>query len=348
MKLTKNQIAEIGKAAHQVVSVLKIKKAGTLTLDFGAGAVVGSDYELDAFVKAPLPSSKRRVVVDAKKFCAICSKIKRDVEIESTDDFLTFTAGATVVNLAYLKLAYGSQIEEPKFTFTLPAKEVSQLLQHALTISSKKQYPAVEFSVSGGAMWVAATDGQRLLFSEKPLNESVEEFHTLIGYDAAKAIVTLAEEKVSFLPTDTSLVMGIDEGILVVARKSTAKFPKYEELMKTETIVTYTLDAKEALESLERIGAVLDDTHRPVTLTFYGGTLSLELPNDGAKDAIKATSKDFDPMFDSRKDIFKLNYEFLADLFSLCEGEINVQITEEDKPIVVTNGALKMFLVRSK
>jgi len=348
MKLQANDLAQIGKAVRHVTSILRFKKSGTIVLDFGSGLIVGSDFELDVCAKAPLPQAKTRVTVDAKKFEAITGKLKKETEVELTDELLIFTSGSTTVKLPFNKLVYGADVAEPDFDFSLPAKSTTELLQQALTVIDKKSLSVIEFSVEGGTMRVAATDGYRLLVAETPLEKAVEPFSLLISHEAAKAIVAVGKKEISFLPSETSLSLGIDDSILVSARKSTAKFPNYGEIMQTPSVAIYAVDSGALLESLDRIGVVLDDDNIPLQLTFEDGELRLVVNNGAAEDSLSVKAVDFDSMLDPRTDVVYLRYSHLIELLRLCSGEVSIAISEKTKPILFKNGTLTAAMVRSR
>lgn len=146
---------------------------------------------------------------------------------------------------------------------------------------------AVQVTISGDTLTMAATDSYRLAVRETKLpSGGAAEVEANVPADSLKELVRLLSgsetEQVKMSIGDREAVFDLD-GTIFSTTMVEGQFPKYQQLFPESWECDVRLARDELLESVKRVGGVLDRDGRLIRLTLSPGelTLAAETPELG-------------------------------------------------------------------
>lgn len=146
---------------------------------------------------------------------------------------------------------------------------------------------AVQVTIAGDSLTMAATDSYRLAVRETKLpSAATAEVEANVPADSLKELVRLLTgsetEQVKMSIGDREAVFDLD-GTVFSTTMVEGQFPKYQQLFPESWEHDVRLSRDELLESIKRVGGVLDRDGRLIKVTLSSGelTLSAETPELG-------------------------------------------------------------------
>ena len=125
---------------------------------------------------------------------------------------------------------------------------------------------------------MVTTDGHRLAYIERILDESIEgTMDALIPKKALLELVKISRD------TDGDVSFGEDqnhiyfelEGRLLITRKLSGNFPNYEMVLPKDNDKTATFDLDEMKGAVRRVSLMADERNRSIRLTFREGEVEI-------------------------------------------------------------------------
>lgn len=144
--------------------------------------------------------------------------------------------------------------------------------QSRFTLSGAK------FMIADGKARMVTTDGHRLAFIEKEVNDAGEEkMDVLIPKKALTELVKISRD------SDGEIQFGEDQnhiyfqtgGRLLITRKLSGNFPNYEMVMPKDNDKTVIFDLSEMKNAVRRISLMADERNRSIRMTVRAGEVEI-------------------------------------------------------------------------
>ena len=179
---------------------------------------------------------------------------------------------------------------------------------------------AVQVTISGGTMTMAATDSYRLAVKETKLSSPAgSEVEANVPAEALKELVRILSSseqgQVKMTIGDREAVFDID-GIIFSTTMIEGQFPKYQQLFPDSWEHDIRLSRDELLESVRRVGRMLDKG-RPIKITLSPGELTLTAETPEVGDASEAMPAGFE----GDEMTVGFNHEFFRDGVESIKGD---------------------------
>lgn len=142
--------------------------------------------------------------------------------------------------------------------------------QSRFTLSGAK------FILADGLAKMVTTDGHRLAYVERTIEDKDASMDTLIPKKALLELVKLSRRdgEVSF-GEDQNHIFFETEGRLLITRKLSGQFPNYEMVMPKDNDHSATFDLDEMRSAVRRMSLIADDRNRSIRLTFREGEVEV-------------------------------------------------------------------------
>lgn len=345
IKVTKSNFLK----ALGLVGGVTAQKANTLpilsnilleTTPEGALRLVGTDLEVGISTTIPVEVIKEgNITVPAKKIHEIIRELPEgEIEISvAKNNAVNIRAGK-----AYFKIMGLSKEDYPKLPewSQKDAIEVDQaLVKESLSLTSfaisydETRYVlnGVLISVSGNKIRFVATDGRRLAYKEKELeNKSGKKHEMIVPVKAVQELLKLLtwEGTLQIIPSQNQVVFNFGDSFLA-SRLIEGNFPNYEQVIPKGEKTTSSANREEFLQAVRRTALLTSPDAPAVKLDFVRGKIlvSSRSPNLGeAKEELTA-----DVTGDELAIGFNPHYLIDA-LKNLDIENISFSLTDPDKP----------------
>ena len=179
---------------------------------------------------------------------------------------------------------------------------------------------AVQVTIQGDAMTMAATDSYRLAVKETKLPASAGvEVEANVPAESLKELVRILggteSDQVKVSIGDREAVFDID-GTVFSTTMVEGQFPKYQQLFPESWEHDVRLSRDELLESVRRVGRMLD-RGRPIKITLAPGELTLTAETPEVGDA----SETIPAGFEGEEMTVGFNHEYFKDGVEAVNGE---------------------------
>src|SRR5687767_4789096 len=142
--------------------------------------------------------------------------------------------------------------------------------QSRFTLSGAK------FILGDGSAKMVTTDGHRLAYVERAIDDKEAVMDTLIPKKALLELVKLSrgEGEISF-GEDQNHLFFQTEGRLLISRKLSGQFPNYEMVMPKDNDHTATFDLDEMRQAVRRMSLIADERNRSIRLNVREGEIEV-------------------------------------------------------------------------
>ncbi len=142
--------------------------------------------------------------------------------------------------------------------------------QSRFTLSGAK------FILAEGSAKMVTTDGHRLAYVERAIDDKEAVMDTLIPKKALLELVKLSrgEGEVSF-GEDLNHIYFETEGRLLITRKLSGQFPNYEMVMPKDNDKSVVFDLEEMRNAVRRMSLIADDRNRSIRLNVSEGQIEV-------------------------------------------------------------------------
>ena len=246
--------------------------------------IVGTDLDCtircDAEADIIQPGS---ICVQARKLFDIVRALDSgDVHFKKEDnEWVTLKAGRANYRLAGVSKDQFPEIPSFKSTpMRLPAEVFGFFVRNtAFAITNEQSrftLSGAKFIIGDGVAKMVTTDGHRLAYVERAIDDKEGVIDTLIPKKALTELVKLSRGAgdVAF-GEDTNHIYFETEGRLLITRKLTGQFPNYEMVMPKDNDKTAIFDLDEMNRAVRRMALIADERNRSIRLTVREGEIEV-------------------------------------------------------------------------
>ena len=310
----------------------------------------GNDGDVSARVTTSADVAETgTVLVPGRLLSDITKSLSREdkvVEIIVDASRASLTCGRSAFTIPTMPVAeYPPLPELPESSGLINGAEFAQAINQVAVASSRDEtlpaFTGIKIDIEGSVITLAATDRYRLAMREIDWSPT----KTSLSTSALVPAKFLAEaSKALISATDVSLALAsVSEGIIGIegagkqstSRMLAADFPKYKNLLPSESNTVTQIRAESLKEAVKRVSLVLD-REQPVSIHFSGSE-AIVRAGGGSGDIAKA--EEVIECLTTGDDIsIAFNPHYLLDGLSVLDGDIAViAMTISSKPAVITS-----------
>lgn len=202
--------------------------------------------------------------------------------------------------------------------------------QSRFTLSGAK------FILGDGSAKMITTDGHRLAYVERAIDDKEAVMDTLIPKKALLELVKLSrgEGEVAF-GEDTNHIYFETEGRLLITRKLSGQFPNYEMVMPKDNDKSVVFDLDEMRSAVRRMSLIADDRNRSIRLNIREGEIEVT-----AQSAEEGEGREIVPAEYKGEEIqLGFNWQYLLEfLTNAATGDLEA-VASGSEPGAVANGS---------
>jgi len=246
--------------------------------------IVGTD--LDCTIRCDAEAE----IIQAGSICIQARKLFDIVRALSSGDvhfkreeneWVTMKCGAANYRLAGVNREQFPEIPSFKSTpMRLAGETFAYFIRNtAFAVTSEQSRFALsgaKFILGEGSAKMVTTDGHRLAYVEREIDDKEAAIDTLIPKKALLELVKLCRGigEVSF-GEDQNHIYFETEGRLLITRKLSGQFPNYEMVMPKDSDHSATFDLEEMRSAVRRMSLIADDRNRSIRLNFRDGEIEV-------------------------------------------------------------------------
>jgi DNA polymerase-3 subunit beta len=197
--------------------------------------------------------------------------------------------------------------------------------QSRFTLSGAK------FILGDGSAKMVTTDGHRLAYVERAIDDKDAVMDTLIPRKALLELVKISRGigEVSF-GEDTNHIYFQTEGRLLITRKLSGSFPNYEMVMPKDNDHSATFDLEEMRGCVRRMSLIADDRNRSIRLTVREGEIEVTAQSAEEGEGREVVQADY------KGDEIQLgfNWQYLLEfLTNAATGDLDASASDEGSDV---------------
>lgn len=193
--------------------------------------------------------------------------------------------------------------EVPEFK-SVPRKISAEIFNHfiqntAFAITNEQSrftLSGAKFVIENGTAKMVTTDGHRLAFIERKLNNASDEpMDSLIPKKALMELTKISKDAkgdISFGEDPNHIYFEVD-GRLLITRKLSGTFPNYEMVIPKDNDKTVTFDAEEMRNAIRRVALMADERTRSVRITIKPNEIEIGAQSSEEGEAQERVSADY-------------------------------------------------------
>lgn len=174
---------------------------------------------------------------------------------------------------------------------------------------------------NNGILEIASTDGNRLArVREKITSDITEQTQLIIPSRTLNELLKMSpffEEDSIKICKDKSTIIFKSEKITTISRLLEGQFPKYNQLIPSESPKQAVVNVSQLISALERVSVMVNDKTSIVKMLFSDNELTL---SGDTPDAGKSEDK-IDIDYDGEELLIAFNYRFVLDALRIIESE---------------------------
>jgi DNA polymerase-3 subunit beta len=214
-----------------------------------------------------------------------------------------------------------------------PAEVLDFMVAHtAFAITNEQSRFALngaKFTLDGQAARMVTTDGHRLAFIEKRMDdEANKKLDTLVPKKALMEAAKIARDcDVIRIGEDDHHIFFETETRLLRARKLTGQFPAYENIMPKSTERRAVFGLSDMRAAVRRVALMADHRNRSMKLTFRDGQIELDARSSEEGEGNEIVKADYT----GDEITLGFNWYYLADFLGLAGVDIELETEGEEK-----------------
>ncbi len=279
--------------------------------------------------------------LSARKISEIVSKLSSSEinlkTIEDTDN-IKIKSGKTEFDLIGL-----SALEFPKVlddvetdefkTIVLNKNEFAKAVKQVIFAVSIQETQAVLtgvcFNIENNILELAATDGNRLTRVQKEIETPIDEpFNFIVPAKTLQEVLRISsiidDEKITIKILRNKILFEF-ENLAFQSRLIDGVYPKYQQLIPSESEKKIIVDRVELINSIERVSVMVNDRTNVVRFNFTQGQLEImaDTPEAGRSKDYIDIQYDFDDMLTA------FNYKYVLDgLKNMDSKKVEIEISD--------------------
>jgi len=295
--------------------------------------IVGTDLDCTIRCDAEAEIIKEgSICIQARKLFDIVRALDSgDAHFKKEDnEWVTLKSGHANFRLAGVSREQFPEIPQFKSTpMKLAAETFGYFIRNTAfaitTEQSRFTLSGAKFIIGEGLAKMITTDGHRLAYVERAIDDKDAVMDTLIPKKALLELVKLSrgEGDVSF-GEDTNHIYFETEGRLLITRKLSGQFPNYEMVMPKNNDKTVIFDLDEMRNAVRRMSLIADDRNRSIRLSVRPGEIEVT-----AQSAEEGEGREIVPAEYSGDEIqLGFNWQYLLEfLTNAATGDIELAAT---------------------
>ena len=246
--------------------------------------IVGTDLDCTIRCDAEAEIIKAGAIcIQARKLFDIVRALESgDVHFKKEDnEWVTMKSNRSNYRLAGVSRDQFPEIPQFKSTpLKLAAETFSYFIRNtAFAITNEQSrftLSGAKFIMGDGSAKMVTTDGHRLAYVERAIDDKEAVMDTLIPKKALLELVKLSrgEGEVAF-GEDQNHIYFETEGRLLITRKLSGQFPNYEMVMPKDNDKSVVFDLDEMSRAVRRMSLIADDRNRSIRLNISEGQIEV-------------------------------------------------------------------------
>jgi len=246
--------------------------------------IVGTDLDCTIRCDAEAEIIKSGAIcIQARKLFDIVRALDSgDVHFKKEDnEWVTMKAGRASYRLAGVSRDQFPEIPQFKSTpLKLSAETFAYFIRNtAFAITNEQSrftLSGAKFIIGDGSAKMVTTDGHRLAYVERAIDDKEAVMDTLIPKKALLELIKLSRGvgEVSF-GEDQNHIYFETEGRLLITRKLSGQFPNYEMVMPKDNDKSVVFDLEEMRNAVRRMSLIADDRNRSIRLNVREGEIEV-------------------------------------------------------------------------
>jgi DNA polymerase-3 subunit beta len=249
--------------------------------------IVGTDLDVTIRCDAEAENIKTpgAICIQARKLFDLVRALPAgsDVHFRKEDNaWVTMRCGNARFRLAGVSREQFPEIPQFKSTpLRLPAETFSYFIQNTSFAITNEQsrftLSGAKFVIADGKARMVTTDGHRLAFIERPVEDLEGSIDTLIPKKALLELVKVARETEGDINfgEDPNHIFFQTDGRLLITRKLSGNFPNYEMVMPKDNDKTAVFDLDEMRSAVRRISLMADERNRSIRVMVREGEIEV-------------------------------------------------------------------------
>ncbi|MFT3743153.1 MAG: DNA polymerase III subunit beta [Pyrinomonadaceae bacterium] len=254
------------------------------SLGEGEIRIVGTD--LDCTIRCDAEAEIIRsgaICIQARKLFDIVRALDSgDVHFKKEDnEWVTMKSSRASYRLAGVNRDQFPEIPQFKSTpLKLSADTFAYFIRNtAFAITNEQSrftLSGAKFVIGDGSAKMVTTDGHRLAYVERAIDDKEAVMDTLIPKKALLELIKLSRGvgEVSF-GEDPNHIYFETEGRLLITRKLSGQFPNYEMVMPKDNDKSVVFDLEEMRNAVRRMSLIADDRNRSIRLNVREGEIEV-------------------------------------------------------------------------
>ena len=254
------------------------------SLGEGEIRIVGTD--LDCTIRCDAEAEIIRsgaICIQARKLFDIVRALDSgDVHFKKEDnEWVTMKSSRASYRLAGVNRDQFPEIPQFKSTpLRLPAETFAYFIRNtAFAITNEQSrftLSGAKFVIGDGSAKMVTTDGHRLAYVERAIDDKEAVMDTLIPKKALLELIKLSRGvgEVSF-GEDPNHIYFETEGRLLITRKLSGQFPNYEMVMPKDNDKFVVFELEEMRNAVRRMSLIADDRNRSIRLNVREGEIEV-------------------------------------------------------------------------
>jgi DNA polymerase-3 subunit beta len=310
--------------------------------------IVGTDLDCtircDAEAEIIKPGA---ICVQARKLFDIVRALAHgDVHFKKDEnEWVTMKAGHAKFRLAGVSRDQFPEIPQFKSTpMRLAADTFSYFIRNtAFAITNEQSrftLSGAKFIIAEGLAKMITTDGHRLAYVERAIDDKEAVMDTLIPKKALLELVKLSrgEGEVSF-GEDQNHIYFETEGRLLISRKLSGQFPNYEMVMPKDNDHSATFDLEEMRSAVRRMSLIADERNRSIRLNVREGEIEVTAQSSEEGEGTEVVPADYK----GEEIQLGFNWQYLLEyLTTVASGDLELAASGADvasEPAAVATGS---------
>ena len=307
--------------------------------------IVGTDLDCtircDAEAEIIKPGA---ICIQARKLFDIVRALDHgDVHFKKEDnEWVTMKSSRANYRLAGVSRDQFPEIPQFKSTpMKLAAETFSYFIRNtAFAITNEQSrftLSGAKFILGDGSAKMVTTDGHRLAYVERAIDDTEAVMDTLIPKKALLELVKLSrgEGEVAF-GEDPNHIYFETEGRLLITRKLSGQFPNYEMVMPKDNDKSVVFDLDEMRKAVHRMSLIADDRNRSIRLNIREGEIEVTAQSAEEGEGREVVQADYK----GEEIQLGFNWQYLLEfLTNAATGDLELAATEsESVPPAVAGG----------
>lgn len=254
------------------------------SLGEGEIRIVGTD--LDCTIRCDAEAEiiqAGAICIQARKLFDIVRALESgDVHFKKEDnEWVTMKSSRASYRLAGVSRDQFPEIPQFKSTpLKLAADTFAYFIRNtAFSITNEQSrftLSGAKFVIGDGSAKMVTTDGHRLAYVERAIDDKEAVMDTLIPKKALLELIKISRGvgEVSF-GEDPNHIYFETEGRLLITRKLSGQFPNYEMVMPKDNDKSATFDLEEMRNAVRRMSLIADDRNRSIRLAVREGEIEV-------------------------------------------------------------------------